>query len=206
MTTPFLHETFGGPGIDPRLAWHNEPPAWQVDPARRCLRVGPAAGTDFWQRTHYGYAADSGHLIAAEVGGDWVLSVHVAAAPAHRYDQAGLMVRLSPQCWLKASVEYEPGGPDRLGAVVTNGGYSDWSTQDYRPSPAGLWLRVRREGSDYLVEWSEGRASWTQLRIARLHDDPGEAAVPCGVYACSPRGAGFAAEFRDLRIECGRMP
>jgi regulation of enolase protein 1 (concanavalin A-like superfamily) len=201
----FLHETFVGPGLDPRLAWLNEPPVWAVDPAGRCLRVHPAAGTDFWQRTHYGFRADSGHLLAAAVEGDWVLSAHVAAAPVHQYDQAGLMARLSPDCWLKTSVEHEPGRAGRLGAVVTNGGYSDWSTQDFTPGPAGLWLRVRREGADYLVEWSADGAGWVQLRVARLHDDPGGAAVACGLYACSPKGAGFAAEFRDLRVDSGRV-
>ena len=28
------------------------------------------------------------------------------------------MVRVSPSCWLKTSVEHEPVGPSRLGAVV----------------------------------------------------------------------------------------
>lgn len=38
---------------------------------------------------------------------------------------------ISENCWLKTSLEYIPEGPSHLGAVVTNNGYSDWSTQDY---------------------------------------------------------------------------
>ena len=30
--TPMLHETFAGPGLDPRLAWVNEPPTYSVFP------------------------------------------------------------------------------------------------------------------------------------------------------------------------------
>lgn len=41
------------------------------------------------------------------------------------------MVLLSPSCWLKTSVEHNPGHPNQLGVVVTNGGYSDWSTMDF---------------------------------------------------------------------------
>lgn len=42
------------------------------------------------------------------------------------------MVQCSPSCWLKASVEAGgPGQPGQLGVVVTNSGFSDWSTQDF---------------------------------------------------------------------------
>jgi regulation of enolase protein 1 (concanavalin A-like superfamily) len=41
-------------------------------------------------------------------------------------------VQCSPSCWLKASVEAgAPGQPGQLGVVVTNSGFSDWSTQDF---------------------------------------------------------------------------
>ena len=111
------------------------------------------------------------------------------------------MVRISKSCWLKTSIEYEPGGANRLGAVVTNAGYSDWSTQDVPSSFDQFRLRVARTGNDYLVEASLERDEWTQLRVAHLHErgDPaGE--VACGVYACSPKSKGFRAEFSNLVI------
>jgi regulation of enolase protein 1 (concanavalin A-like superfamily) len=44
----------------------------------------------------------------------------------------GLMIQCSPSCWLKCSVEAgAPGQPSQLGVVATNGGFSDWSTQDF---------------------------------------------------------------------------
>jgi regulation of enolase protein 1 (concanavalin A-like superfamily) len=117
------------------------------------------------------------------------------------------MVRISPQCWLKTSVEYEPEESNRLGAVVTNQGYSDWSTQDFPDECHEIMLRVRRERSDYLVEYSlplqspEESEHWTQIRMAHLHDDNGEMAVQCGIYACSPKENGYVAEFAFLKIE-----
>ncbi|WP_457767155.1 DUF1349 domain-containing protein [Cyanobium sp. ULC065] len=48
-----------------------------------------------------------GYLLAAllrEVDGDGVLTTRVTAHPRHRYDQAGLLLRLSPACWIKTSV------------------------------------------------------------------------------------------------------
>jgi regulation of enolase protein 1 (concanavalin A-like superfamily) len=191
--------------LHPGLRWFCEPARWAVLPAARLLRVEPDDGTDFWRQTHYGIVADNGHFLFAEVAGDFVASTRVGLHPVHRYDQAGLMVRVSPTCWLKTSVEYEPDGPSRLGAVVTNAGYSDWSTQDFPVGVTTIWLRVRREGSDYFVEASPDGACWSQLRLARLHEDHG-GSVACGLYACSPKGAGFVAEFAFLNIDAGRLP
>ena len=196
----WLDETLAGPTLDVRLRWHNPPPDWS--PGRDGLVVRTAAATDFWQGTHYGFRVDNGHLFAAQVEGDFVLETEVVAAPVHQYDQAGLMVRLSERCWLKTSVEAEPGEPSRLGSVVTNAGWSDWSTQDLDPDLARhVAFRVTRRGADYLVEAAtvpNGR--WSQIRLGRLHEDEG-GPVLAGLYACSPKGEGFAATFKRLRIE-----
>lgn len=113
-------------------------------------------------------------------------------------------MRVSPDCWLKTSVEFEPEGPSRLGAVVTNHGYSDWSTQDFTADVNELWLRIRREAGDYLVESSVDGQRWMQLRMAHLHAESGMP-VACGVYACSPKASGFACDFTDVCLLAGRL-
>jgi regulation of enolase protein 1 (concanavalin A-like superfamily) len=206
MAMQYLHERFDNVGLDSRLSWRCEPHRWSLDPVNRCLRIEPDGGTDFWQTTHYGFQADNGHLLLARISSDFVVTTGVRCHPVHQYDQAGLMVRISPSCWLKTSIEYEPDGPSRLGAVVTNQGYSDWSTQ---PVPAGLreiCLRVRREGTDYLVEASPEGKDWDQIRMAHLYDDRDGAAVECGLYVCSPKGAGYVAEFSFFHIDVERLP
>lgn len=169
------------------------------------MRIEPDARTDFWQRTHYGIRADNGHFLYYEVSGDFVLTSRVRFRPVHQYDQAGIMVRVSADCWLKSSVEFEPSGPNRLGAVVTNHGYSDWSTQDFSRDIGEVWLRIHREADDYIVDASGDGERWDQLRIAHLHDGPG-APVACGIYACSPKELGFACEFHELSITADRHP
>jgi regulation of enolase protein 1 (concanavalin A-like superfamily) len=164
------------------------------------LRLETCADTDFWQRTHYGLRADNGHVLGARFQADFTLSTHVRFHPVHQYDQAGLMVRVSSDCWLKTSVEYEPEGASRLGVVVTNGGFSDWSTQDVPATLREIHLRLRRTSGDYLVEGSQDGARWMQLRVAHLHEDEREAPLFAGLYACSPRGAGFVAEFSFLEL------
>jgi len=200
-----LHETFEGPVLDSRLRWIHEPKAWRVDPFAKSLRVEPAASTDYWQKTHYGFSADNGPFLAAEVSGDWVLTTHVRFHPAHQYDQAGLMIHLSPTCWIKTSVEYQLDRPSMLGAVVTNADYSDWSTQRFLSAKNEVWLRIRREETDYIVDSSTDGAEWDQIRMAHLLEDDPLKPTRCGLYACCPKETGFVAEFLQLRIESGRI-
>lgn len=203
MLEPYLDERFSQPDLDHRLEWLNEPGVWSVDTGVQRLVVMPDAETDFWNRTHYGFTAGNGHLFHARVDGDFVLSASVVFFPKHQYDQAGLMVRFSSDCWLKTSVEYEPEGPAKLGVVVTNHGYSDWSIQDFPPGRNSVDLRIRRTGTDFLVEHrASDTEDWNMIRMAHL--DAGEhRQAQCGIYACSPKGAGFRAEFARLRIDAG---
>jgi len=199
-TTVVLNERFKQPTLDNRLRWLNPPPSWIIDPSLPALVVEPAAPTDFWQETHYGFRADTGHFLFTEIAGDFAITTKVRFRPLHQYDQAGLMVRIGPSCWIKTSVEYEPDGPSRLGAVVTNHGFSDWSVQDFPRETREVCLRIRKEGSDFIVEFApDEHADWRLMRIAHLDLEP-EAPPACGLYACSPKGAGFRAEFSFLQI------
>jgi hypothetical protein len=197
----WLDERFAAAGPDPRLAWHCPPGRWACDAGGLTLHT--ETGTDFWQGTHYGFRRDDGHALLAEVPGDFVMASAVRAEPRAQYDQAGLMVRVDARCWLKTSVEFEPGHPSRLGAVVTNHGWSDWSTQDVDPELArDVAFRVTRKGADYLIEAALAGGPWSQLRLGRLQADEG-AAVRAGIYACSPQEGGMCARFAFLRIAGG---
>jgi regulation of enolase protein 1 (concanavalin A-like superfamily) len=196
MSAQLIFEEFDSGTFDPRLAWRCPPQKWSIDKSH--LAIEPDAKTDFWQRTHYGFEADNGHFLYCTRDDDFVLSTRLRFFPIHQYDQAGLMVRLSPECWLKTSVEFEPGGPSQLGAVVTNAGYSDWSTQSFAASGEDLALRIRRENDDFIVEYSV--ATWNQIRMAHLHI-PAQTPIQCGLYACCPKESGFRAEFDFFKVE-----
>jgi len=221
------------------LAWFC-PPAVPSRAAGGTLTVTPAAKTDYWSNTFYGFPdpqPHNGHVAFVEVVGDFVCSVSVTARPRARYDQAGLMVLVpgSAGDWLKTSVEFIPDGPSHLGSVVTNGGFSDWATQDLElprdaaAAASSFDFRVRRLGCDYIVEARPGGAgagagagsAWSQIRMAHLHADRAGAPVRVGLYACSPIGAEeaaaaagaeaapaappFTAEFSNFKVVSGRL-
>jgi regulation of enolase protein 1 (concanavalin A-like superfamily) len=204
METYILNETFSQSAIHAQMQWFNPPQSYFIDKQRKCLVIQPDVHTDFWQKTHYGFVPDNGHFLYTEVAGDFILSTSIRFFPKHQYDQAGLMVRISPTCWLKTSVEYEPEEASRLGVVVTNSGYSDWSTQEYLSGQNEIALRVRREGGDYLVDYLKDNSAWVQMRMAHLMEDNGITPVKAGLYACSPLGAGYKACFDFLRVQQGK--
>ena len=205
MSDQPLKETFTGSSLDHRLRWYCEPARWSIDQTAPCLRVHTDGGTDFWQRTHYGFEADNGHFLYLNATSDFVLTTKVTSRPFHQYDQAGLMVRLSPACWLKTSVEFEPEGSNRLGAVVTNGQYSDWSTQPLAKEVNTVWFRVRAEGNDFIVDTSLDGRDWEQIRMACLLERTSAASVASGLYACSPKAGGYEAQFAFLNFQPGRL-
>ena len=72
--------------------------------------------------------------------------------------------------------------------------------QDFPRETREVCLRIRKEAADFIIEFAANEHSnWNQMRIAHLHI---ENATPlsCGLYACSPKGKGFRAEFEFLEI------
>lgn len=190
-----LHEQFLSSTLPAPFTWLNPPTKFQTGDG---LEIWTDPATDFWQRTHYGFRPDNGHACVVDITGDFTISTHVTFQPQHQYDQCGLFVRADADNWIKAGAEYENETISRLGAVVTNLGYSDWSTQDINSTQTELWHRLSRQGDDFLIESSMDGQAWTQLRITHMHQIGAELAV--GVYACSPLGRDFHCKFLFVSI------
>ncbi|MDK8183831.1 DUF1349 domain-containing protein [Paenibacillus sp. UMB4589-SE434] len=190
--------------VDQLKIW-NEPPMWKVE--GQDLLVRSAGESDFWLKTHYGFEVMNGHVFYDEYDTDFTAEVSLSINPESTYDQAGLFVMLSENCWLKTSLEYIPEGPSHLGAVVTNNGYSDWSTRNY-PNDLNterLAFRIERRNDDYTIyaATSQSDGKWEQLRIAHLHaEEPGKS-VQIGLYCCSPTpNNGCETRFHSFTVEC----
>jgi len=175
--------------------WFNEP---QNEIRLGRLHLATSPDTDFWQRTHYGFRRDNGHALLTTVTEDFSVTVRTVFRPRSQYDQCGLMVRLDAENWIKASTEFETPTHSRLGSVVTNLGYSDWATVDVAGGVESMWYRIQSRGQDFLIEYSGEGQTWTQLRIAHLHQPV--AALEVGPYACSPLQGSFEAEFDHYEI------
>jgi regulation of enolase protein 1 (concanavalin A-like superfamily) len=152
LASPSFSSTSSG-SISP-LTWAFEPapPSSSYAVGDGVLTIRPAAKTDYWSNTFYGFPDPQPHngpFAFVRAAGDFVATVKTTTFPRNRYDQAGLMVRVpgSVNDWIKTSIEYIPDGPSHLGSVVTNLGFSDWATQDFEPTGAGAGENPSTTGS-----------------------------------------------------------
>ncbi|MRH42324.1 DUF1349 domain-containing protein [Aquibacillus halophilus] len=195
-----LFEDFSKAEYDQKLEWFEQPKEWRIDSTKSELVIESEKETDFWQNTHYGFQADNGHFLHCKLTGDFTITTKVTANPINRYDQSGLMVRFSKDSWIKSSVEHIPDGNDKLGAVVTNYGYSDWSTQEIENKDNTHFFRITKVDHDFYVDYSRDGLNWKQIRIAHLFEDQTNS-IDAGIYACSPQGKGYQANFDFIKIQ-----
>ena len=180
--------------------WINQPGKFSIQDGIITINTDP--GTDFWQRTYYGFRNDNGHAFLTEMEGDFTFSVKTSFDPYILYDQCGIVLYQDSDNWIKASVEYETKEYSRLGSVVTSLGYSDWASSDISSSIKTVWYRLSRRGQDFLIENSYDGKIFSQIRMLHFHLPL--TSVRAGIYACSPGESVFKAQFSELKIDICR--
>ncbi|SFE23074.1 hypothetical protein SAMN04487969_101789 [Paenibacillus algorifonticola] len=180
--------------------WLHEPKEYAVDENKITITTEP--GTDFWQRTYYGFQNDSAPaLLLKTVDPYFSFVVKTEFNSKHRYDQCGVILYQNSENWFKASIEFENDEYQRLGSVVTNHGFSDWATTDIPANVKTMYYRLSRRESDYCIESSYDGIIYKQMRIFHLFEGGEE--IQFGVYACSPEQSSFDAVFSELEVtEC----
>jgi regulation of enolase protein 1 (concanavalin A-like superfamily) len=176
------------------LTWLNEPPFWAVEGSRLLARSGRE--TDFWQRTYYGFAHDNGHFLHRPWQDELTAEATFTGVYETLYDQAGLMLRVDAQRWIKCGIE-QTDGAMHLSVVVTNG-RSDWSAQRIAWTDAPIGVRLTRMGDACFVQFRVGDGDWRMGRLAHFPPEP--APVQVGLTFCSPQREGFEAVFHDFRV------
>ncbi|WP_219117821.1 DUF1349 domain-containing protein [Janthinobacterium sp. UMAB-56] len=175
-------------------SWLNPPQTWSADGAQ--LRVTTDEKTDFWRKTSYGFFRDSGHFFGTGIDGDFTAQLHVAAQYSALYDQAGMMVRIDEQNWLKCGVEYADG--QLLLSTVLTLEKSDWAVSMAPAMPEGFWLRVTVEKGVIRVQYSTDGERWPLLRLAPF---PEASSYRVGPMCCTPERAGLEVVFSQF--SCG---
>lgn len=174
--------------------WIFTPQQATVTPTTVTIVTEP--GTDFWQRTYYGFQNDNAPALLFKTEDDFSFTVKTRFQTKMQYDQCGIIIYQDSENWSKASSEYETAAFQRLGSVVTNHGYSDWATSDIPAEIQEIWYRLSRSGQDFQFEYSLDGIKFQQMRIFHLFS--AESEIHFGVYACSPSASSFVAEFSDF--------
>lgn len=174
-------------------SWLNPPENWSADGAQ--LRVTTDTNTDFWRKTHYGFIRDGGHFFGTQIDGDFTAQLHVAAQYAALYDQAGMMVRIDEQNWIKCGVEFSDG--QLLLSTVLTQDKSDWAVSSAPAMPEGFWLRVTVAQGAIRVQYSTDGQRWPLLRLAPF---PEAGSYRVGPMCCTPERAGLEVVFSRFSI------
>lgn len=182
------------------LIWVHEPAKYMIEDGR--IEITTEPGTDFWQRTYYGFRNDNAPALLMETEEKYFsFTVKTEFDSKRRFDQCGVVIYQDSDNWLKASIEYENEQFQRLGSVVTNHGYSDWATTDIPAKQKYMYYRLSRRESDFCVENSYDGKDFSQMRIAHLFEGGGK--IRLGIYACSPEESSFTAVFTEIGFsEC----
>ena len=130
------------------LNWTNEPKIQSIV-AGKGLKVIPKPGTDHWRKTYVSPPSQadrtSSHGLLYKMPANvskWSAVTKFSMTIIDLYDQAGLMVLVDNQHWLKTGIEYE-GGKPCMSCVVTNG-ESDWNFVPW-PTSTDIEIRVQLE-------------------------------------------------------------
>lgn len=178
-----------------RIGWSEgvwlNPPVRAVPLGDGELLVTAREGSDFWRHTSYGFVHDDGHGLLTPLPAGAAMEVGFVVDYDSRFDQAGLLVRVDEQTWVKAGVEHSDGAP-QVGAVVTRG-VSDWSV-----APVPEWsgrrvtVRVSRRDDALTVRARVELEPWRLVRVAPLAPD---AVASAGPYCCAPLRDGLTVRF-----------
>ena len=182
------------------MKWIREPKQYEVTEDKVEIITEPH--TDLWQRTYYHFRNDNAPVLQLETGEQFFsFVVRTDFDTKVRYDQSGIVMYLDSDNWLKASMEFENDQIQRLGRVVTNNGYSDWSSVDVDASVKSIWFRFSRREDDFCIENSVDGVNFKQMRICHMFH--AKEKINFGIYACSAEDSSFKATFTDMEItEC----
>lgn len=180
--------------------WTRAPQNYSVSKDKVVIETQPA--TDLWQRTYYLFRNDNAPLLQMKTEEEFFsFTVKTDFLSTHRFDQCGIIMYLDSDNWIKASVEYENEKFQHLGSVVTNNGFSDWSTTEIDASHKTMWYRLSRRKQDFKIECSFDGKDFKQMRICHMFN--AQKAIRVGIYACSPENSSFEATFSNPQFtEC----
>lgn len=177
-----------------KMHWFNEPDCWKIE--GNSLMMGVTPQTDYWRISHYGFTVDDAPFLYALQGGEFEVKVKISGTYKTRFDQAGLMLRIDHENYIKAGIEFVD-GKYNLSTVVTHH-TSDWSIIPLDNSVPFIWIKAIRKLDAVEIFYSFDDQKYIMMRNAWLQDNH---PVMVGMMGASPDGDGFNAQFEGFSIK-----
>ena len=176
-----------------KMQWFNEPENYSI--RNGVLEMQVPAQTDFWRIAHYGFTVDDGPFLYAVYGGEFEAKIKVSGEYETRFDQAGMMIRLDHENYVKFGIEFVD-GKFNISAVVTHH-TSDSSVIRLDEPVPHLWLKAVRRLDAIELFYSFDDREYTMMRTLWMQDN---CPLQVGPVAACPDGQGFKARFSDFKV------
>ncbi|MCF0220461.1 MAG: DUF1349 domain-containing protein [Muribaculaceae bacterium] len=177
-----------------KMNWFNEPANWSIN--GKTLKMTVTPHTDYWRISHYGFTVDDAPFLYAQYGGEFEAKVKVSGDYKVRFDQAGMMLRIDAENYIKCGIEYVD-GKYNLSTVVTHK-TSDWSVIELDKPVEFVWIKAVRRLDAIEIFYSFDDKNYTMMRNAWMQDNT---PIMVGVMAASPDGEGFEAKFENFSVK-----
>ena len=97
-----------------KARWFSEPRRYEIQPDRVIITTDP--GSDFWQRTYYGFQNDNAHVLLNSTKEPYFsFTVKASFQSSTLFDQCGLAIYQNSGSWAKACIEYHDAKESWLG-------------------------------------------------------------------------------------------
>ncbi len=176
-----------------KMNWFNEPAHWEIKDQTLMMDVTPKS--DYWRISHYGFTVDDAPFYYAEYGGEFEAKVKISGEYKVRFDQAGMMIRLDHENYIKTGIEFVD-GKYNLSTVVTHK-TSDWSVIALDRPVEAIWIKAVRRLDAVEIFYSFDDKNYVMMRNAWVEANH---PVKIGMFAACPDGEGFRARFSDFKV------
>ncbi len=177
-----------------KMNWFNEPASWEINDRKLTMTVTPKS--DYWRVSHYGFTVDDAPFYYAEYGGEFEAKLKVAGDYKVRFDQAGMMIRIDHENYIKTGIEFVD-GKYNLSTVVTHH-TSDWSVVALDRPVKELWIKAVRRKDAIEIFYSFDDKEYYMMRNAWMEANR---PVKVGMMAACPDGEGFTVTFSDFTVK-----
>ncbi len=176
-----------------KMNWFNEPSEWNIENGKLSMGVTPK--TDYWRISHYGFTVDDAPFYYAEYGGEFEAKVKISGDYKVRFDQAGMMIRIDHENYIKTGIEFVD-GKFNLSTVVTHT-TSDWSVISLEQPVEHIWIKAVRRLDAIEIFYSFDDIEYHMMRNAWMEANR---PLKIGMFAACPDGDGFNVSFSDFKV------
>jgi regulation of enolase protein 1 (concanavalin A-like superfamily) len=176
--------------------WINEPK--NVEFIEQGLLITTKPYTDFWQNASFGISKDDGHFFACNKGGNFSITGKWSFDKAVESAQCGIMIKSDKKNWIKVGMLTTDPNAIKIGVVVANNGYCDWSSVNLNNDVNTVYFKIMRRESNFVIYYACQDEKFEQIRVIN-HPNMTDI-VEAGAYACSPKDEGFDCILEEIAI------